>query len=392
MTLTVALLAAQVLGLKFAKADLTPVEPLPLGGYTDRKGANFEPGGQQLFARVTEIGDIVFVSLELLTIPRGFYDEVQKELSGRKLFLVATHTHCAPDSQMLNPKMNFAVPGIASFRPSVAKWYRDKVVGAVRAADSAPEVKCKKLELKTTPLDQNHARREGGTPDKTAWLLSGSKHTLFASYAAHATFHEPDWLKLDGDWPGLLASSLKAPVFPGAIGDVSPEAPGDGPVEKCRNLVENFVCRIRKARPKTVWHSGEGVGFCEVPIKLDPPKPHAAFAKTYGVPDALAQVLVSKFAESKANVTAAVWGSFLVVGVPGEPTSAVGAEIQSKAEKMGFPHCLVLSHVNGWIGYILKPEDYDRGGYEATLSFNGRETADRVEEAAEAAIEQLAQP
>ena len=42
---------------------------------------------------------------------------------------------------------------------------------------------------------------------------------------------------------------------------------------------------------------------------------------------------------------------------------------------------MVCSHVNGWMGYILAPEDYDRGGYEATLSFYGREEGTKVVEA-----------
>lgn len=44
------------------------------------------------------------------------------------------------------------------------------------------------------------------------------------------------------------------------------------------------------------------------------------------------------------------------------------------------------------MGYILAPEDYDRGGYEATLAFHGREIGPRVVEAAKLALEKLAFP
>lgn len=385
-------LAVTSVPLRFAALDITPAEPLPLGGYTDRKGVNFEPGGQPLYARVTEIGDVLIVSMETLTIPRGFYDVVQSALGTRKLFLVATHTHCAPDSQMLNPRMNFAVPGIASYRPSVSQWYAGKVVKAVVEADSSTAVYASRLTLKTTKVKLNHARRVGARPDRQGWMLEADDKVLLASYAAHATFHDSDWLKLDGDWPGGLASRLNAPVLPGAIGDVSPESIGADPVEKSRNFVENFCSAVQKRKPTTVWKQGQKTAFVEVPIKLAAPTPHKTFAKQYGVPDALAQVLVGKFAEPQAKVTAASWGSFAIVGIPGEPTAAVGKQIQSEARKQGFPHCLVVSHVNGWIGYILEPKDYDRGGYEATLSFNGRETALRVEEAAREALKTLASP
>jgi hypothetical protein len=56
---------------------------------------------------------------------------------------------------------------------------------------------------------------------------------------------------------------------------------------------------------------------------------------------------------------------------------------------MGFSSVLVCSHVNGWMGYILDPEDYDRGGYEATLSFYGREEGTKVVDAAVAALKAL---
>gem|GEM_PF-6755255 len=50
---------------------------------------------------------------------------------------------------------------------------------------------------------------------------------------------------------------------------------------------------------------------------------------------------------------------------------------------------LVLSHVGGWIGYILEPEDYDRGGYESQLAFHGRYASERVFDAARRALVQV---
>ncbi len=132
--------------------------------------------------------------------------------------------------------------------------------------------------------------------------------------------------------------------------------------------------------------------FVSTDIALDPPTPHPNFAKTNGIPDALALSLVQKFAPPAASVSAFRIGKLAVVGIPGEPTAELGRKIEQIGRREGFTWTLVVSHVNGWIGYILMPPDYDRGGYEAELSFNGRLTAERVIQASEAAIHRLAHP
>lgn len=129
----------------------------------------------------------------------------------------------------------------------------------------------------------------------------------------------------------------------------------------------------------------------QAPIQLDPVTAHPDFATSYKVPAFLSQQIVQKFAPTSALVTLVKIGSLTLVGVPGEPTSRVGQLIESAIQRKG-QTVLVLSHVNGWIGYILDPEDYRRGGYEATLAFHGPETSTRVVEAVKRAFAQSEQP
>lgn len=353
-----------------------------------------ELGGRRLSARGVSIGGTTIVALDMLTVPDGFFQAVSAELakdahpsgSGTTLWLVATHTHCAPDSQMLNPQMTFAVPGIASYSERWFQWYVRRTVDAVKAVWTAPERHVRSLGLRRFHADLNRGRRPGAKPDKTGWVLEGDGRPLLASYPAHATLHDETWNRTDGDWPAVLAERLDVPVVPGAIGDVSPKASGSGPVEKCRNFVESFLCNMSAQRAKPVSSGGLTMEAEDVPCDLDPPVPHPTFAKAYNVPDALAQVVIGKFAQRKTTIRTLRLGKFLLVGIPGEPTADLGREIQSVARKSGFPHCLVVSHVDGWIGYVLTPQDYDRGGYEATLSFNGRTTSERLVEALRKAL------
>ncbi|MBS1713771.1 MAG: hypothetical protein JST30_05485 [Armatimonadetes bacterium] len=388
----IAALGFATVTVRTADTDITPPDLLPLGGYTARKGAVAEAGGHRLYARGIEIGDVTVVALDMLTVPDGFFQAVSDELSkgqegrGKALWLVATHTHCAPDSQMLNPQMTFAVPGIAPYSERWFRWYVARTVAAVQAVRTAPVRAVHGLSLRRFRADLNRGRRPGAKPDKTGWVLEGDGRPLLASYPAHATIHDETWNRTDGDWPTVLADRLDAPVIPGAIGDVSPRATGPGPVEKCRNFVESFLRNMSCDVPVPVLSPGASPESEDVRCTLDPPVPHPTFAKSYSVPDALAQVVIGKFAQRSATLRLVKMGKFLLVGIPGEPTAEVGRRIQAVARKAGFPHCLVVSHVDGWIGYVLTPSDYDRGGYEATLSFNGRSTSEKIVECLSSAL------
>lgn len=358
--------------------EITPPELLPLGGYTARKGKSADPGGEPLYARVLILERVTIVALDMLTIPAGFAEAVQDRVGKKDIWLVATHTHCAPDSQMLNPKMTMAVPGIGSYNPRLFDWYVKRVSDAVwNAQYSAPKMALA-LNLKTFPLDLVHGRRKGAFPDKTGWVLMADNSPILAAFGAHATLLDEKWNQANGDWPGLLAKKLDCAVVPASIGDMAPNSMSKDPVENLQLFVEKFRSRVSKTEARELKIELGDLVPKSSECALSAPVPHPSFSKEYGVPDVLAQVLVGKFAQTSCKIQCFTIGPLLVIGIPGEPTAEVGREIARFAAQKSFPHCLVLSHSNGWIGYILKPTDYDTGGYEATLSFNGRDTSERI--------------
>ncbi|MCH8978524.1 MAG: hypothetical protein IH945_04690 [Armatimonadetes bacterium] len=389
-----ALLAVQPLTFRTSEIDVTPPEPLPLGGYTARNGANFEPGGDKLFARTLLLeaggGRVAIVSLESLTIPASLAREVAKRLpADMRLMLVATHTHSAPDSQMLNDRMTFKVPGIASFSRRWLGWYADRIAEGVASAAMADPKNGAELRLAWADVAANRARRDGATPGKAAtWALFRRKPVLTV-YAAHGTVLDETRMTLSGDWPGAYSAAVGGLVLPGPIGDVSPDVEGDDSVGNLASMVERLKSGLAEARVMDMWGSDSVLVFVQEAIELDPAVPHPEFAEAYGAASPLDQVLVSRFAPKRAQVTVVLLGRLLLIGIPGEPTSDVGRKVQVMARSMGFPHSVVISHCNGWIGYILEPDDYDRGGYEATLSFNGRGTAVKVQEAVARALKNL---
>lgn len=371
------------LQLQSSQVDLTPPEPLPLGGYTQRKGALFEPGGEPIWCRTEVISKgplrIALVSIEMLTVPESLVREVKTKLPNDvDLFLSATHTHCAPDSQMLNDRMTFAIPGIASYKRKWLAWFSDRIAQGVKQALAAMPIPIDSLELESSIVKLNRGRRPNADPSETEWTILANHKPLVTSYSAHATLHDEKWLKLSGDWPGAVIAQRGGIFLPGAIGDVSPLPNGSTVAEQIGAFVEAF--RVLPTSGRRI--DAEPLTWRTAPISVGKPKPHPTFAQVNKIPEALAQSLVEKFAPPESAITAIRLGNLALIGVPGEPTAEVGRAIEAAGKKYGYSQVIVVSHVNGWMGYILTPKDYDRGGYEATLSFNGRETGDRVVEAA----------
>ncbi|MBX7131137.1 MAG: hypothetical protein K1X67_00515, partial [Fimbriimonadaceae bacterium] len=79
------LTAGSWIGVQLSVSEITPPERLALGGYTERRGALFERGGDRLHVRtlVLEGGGkkVVIASVEMLTIPESLHREVLAKLS-----------------------------------------------------------------------------------------------------------------------------------------------------------------------------------------------------------------------------------------------------------------------------------------------------------------------
>lgn len=398
-SLLLALIAPAVLAVAKGEASLVPPEPLPLGGYTRRGGKVFEPGGDALKARSLifssnqTLGRVALVSVELLTVPESLYEAVKAKLKQpMTLMIVATHTHCAPDSQMLNARMNFAIPGIATHKERWLDWFSTQIADSVNGAK--PWRTFTEIRVQEKRLDANRGRRAGATPDTTFTQVQGVTakgeiQDLFFSFAAHATVYDDAELKLRRDWPGLL--DRRGLFLPGAIGDVSPKADGPDATTKLEDMRKRLTARVPFWESQ-VW-AGRQTSFAASFTAISLPKatPHPEFAKENGIPDPLATTLVNKFAPPAGRITGFRLGKLAIVGVPGEPSSQLGRQMRNYGRGLGFTSVLVISHVNGWIGYLLDPADYDRGGYEATLNFYGKTGGDAVLAATKENLQTLTQ-
>lgn len=201
-------------------------------------------------------------------------------------------------------------------------------------------------------------------------------------------------MKTSGDWPGKVEESgLGKLALIGPIGDVSPAADGMTAEDKIEHFWTKISAVFATYAPKQfALRQAQPVRFVRTPVQLPPVQPNPEFAKQNRVPEALANGFIKQFAPTEGSISAIRMGELCIVGVPGEPTSALGRRIRDEGRRIGFKHVLVVSHVNGWLGYILEADDYARGGYEASLAFHGPTLAQRVYEASAKAMKELAQP
>ena len=361
--------------------DLPPPELLPLGGYTARNGALAQPGGERLAAHILVLSQgrtkVALVACEMLTIPESLRKEVASRIwPGAQVLLVATHTHCAPDSQMLNERMTFRIPGIAPFNRRWLDWYAARIAGGIRQAlDQKPVPKS--LLVTRGFSEMVRSRRKGVPVDQSLYTLrdeAGNK--LLMTFGAHATLFDETELTPQGDWPGRLMGLTGGLVFPGAIGNASPAPPDDSsPSIRASTMARNLF-----DEPPVHSFAADVLRWESEAISLPTPIPHPEFAAANKVNEGLAQLVVSRFAPPVARLSVVRLGKTLLVGVPGEPSTPVARMLEETAGKHGY-EAIVVSHANGWVGYILDPEDYRRGGYEATLMFHGPDLSLRLNEA-----------
>lgn len=364
--------------LPFQPISITPEVPLPLGGYTARNRAVFEPGGQDLWAVGVRFGETTVVTCELLTVPESLQREVAKRLPGQKVLLIATHTHCAPDSQMLNDRMTMLIPGVANFNRRWLNWFADRIAQAARQA--VPVASLSGWRDATPAWVKT--RRSETSPDSRFFVGEFQKVPL-GVYAAHPTFWGSSMRRLDGDWPGVfLRQGFVA--WPGAIGNASP-APLPLP------SVDAQLGSLRFPALPQGTLLPEPLRWSSANVSLDPVEPHPEFAAANKITPELAANIVRRFAPASATVHVMTAGAVAFIFVPGEPTSNIGWEIENRGRKLGFKRVVTVSHAGGWCGYILDSEDYLNGGYEATLAFHGPFAGRKFIDAAEQALKKLRQ-
>jgi neutral ceramidase len=390
--------------------DLSKIR-IQLGGYNAR--LNMPPTGvhDPIYARAlaVETGEqsAVIVAMDHLLIPYSLTRAVLQAtgLHPAQLFISASHTHCAPDSNGLNERMRFPLPGVGTFLPEFLEFTAERVAQAIRQARERMRPATLALAAAELP-NLNRNRRGRPLIDRTMSVarIDDTQHKPIAAvvvFAAHPTIYPHTMMQVSAEFPGVLQTTLERVLGRGAValylngaqGDVSPIAnAGKDDHERVRlygTALANHAQRLLQAARPTPTR----LRIHQQSARLPEAQPHPEFRESTGrdfkIPEALLNQLVKQIVPETAPVSLLALGDLLLVGFPGEPISSLGLQARELGRSAGFPYVAPVALVNEWIGYILTRHEYLKGGYEATISFNGPDAGSAIMGAVQAGIRAL---
>ena len=255
----------------FARADITPTEPVRLSGYGNRDHAH-EGVDHPLYVRATALkaddGPVhILVAVDTIGFPGVLTKEIFEtlrqsiDLERRHLVIAGTHSHTAPhiDQGLSNL---FAAPLSADERENGKRYTRrvhDTVVEVVKQAIANLAPARLFYGVGEATFAQNR-RRQDGPVDHTLPLLRITDETgkttrgLLFNYACHCTTFGGDYYRVNGDWAGYAAQMLEA-SFPDAVAlctigcgaDANPHRPGgDKALAVARAQGEEIADQVRE--------------------------------------------------------------------------------------------------------------------------------------------------
>jgi hypothetical protein len=209
---------------------------------------------------------------------------------------------------------------------------------------------------------------------------------VLVNWTAHPTFMGPEHMEFSGDWPGHLQRTLEALIgqgvtvmfYNGAEGDQSPTPrfPGASAWEQAEGYGRGLGIEAwrlwqgvqPKASPVFGWH--------EEAVALPKPAAHPDFMKTggkeYGLTPENVGVLLNALCPPKSHCTAVRLGDLVLVGIPGELSAGLGLEVKAAVRSRAATNLVAIGGLaDEWVSYMLSPEEYRKGGYEASVSFYG---------------------
>ena len=213
-------------------------------------------------------------------------------------------------------------------------------------------------------------------------------------YGVHATALSPRNHLLSADWPGaareeLAANGFRAIFVPGPLGDQEPAIDlgywNDDAQE--RAAMADFGKKMAHAveiEAKAATPGSDPAELAALERWVDTPKPQLRTFCSLWWLSPFVDSSLEEFVSKRVPFQAIRAGNAELATVPAEPGAAVGVELRKRLPRERTP--FVIAHANDWLGYVVDPETYRRGGYEACLDLLGPETASwLVDSAAETA-------
>lgn len=391
-----------------AVEEITPEPGSPMSGYGDRgnkpsEGVHdklhcrclFLQGGNKRIALVS--ADMLVFTLEMR---KAILDRIQ-DLDVDLVLLAATHTHSGPGGY----KKGWAVEKflMGSYSQTVFDNLSTRVAETIRKAQEKLQPAHVLYGKGSAPDLCRNRRTEGGPTDADVSLLrvespGGEAIALVINFGAHPTVLSPENLLYSGDYAGmtatLLEKNLHVPVlfFSGTLADLKPFYPGTR--EWPDSLEEQFedAGKIAGALSQEVLRvsaqsESERVSlFRTNERRVQLPPVDLRSRCFYYVLTPLMRMLFHNIFHEESIFQAVQINDFVLAGIPAEISSELGKEIENQVPARV---TMIAGLANDTLGYALTPQDYRTGGYEACMSFFGKNTGVFMVDQSLATIEEI---
>jgi neutral ceramidase len=385
-----------------AKVSITPdpkAMPYTLGGYVTPERLSEKATGihDTCYARALVLTNgktkCALVSLDLCFLPSNVKEAVATRIAKTGvppsgLFLAATHSHSAPDPLMLHSGNQANGSALPTFDSKLLEWFAERIAQAITEAnDKLRPAHIGSGQMQGLGLNRN--RRDEKLTDDEMTLLkvtdpAGQPLAAIFNYAAHPVYYGAEMMEVSGDWSGTFQRQMEA-LLPGAVvlflngaeGDASPNGADEGtPAEKIDTYSAKLTEKACSLYSATHVSQNANLDAWIHTIQLPDRRPHPFFllaASRFQANAQQARALVNRMMPERSELSFLRVGDVLFIGMPGEPTAAVGLAAKALAKEKGIPHPAVVALTNGWLGYLVTAEQYKAGKYEASMSFYGEE-------------------
>lgn len=386
-----------------ARIDLTPPQEFSaaLGGYGERMSRPAEGVHDHVNAKALVISNgqrrFAVLTADILGFPPAFKPALLGQLASdgwtaEQLMLLPSHSHTSIEMNAINPANTFAIKQVGVYDERLFQWTLRQCRQVIEQASRELQPVSVATASKALPgWNRNRRRGEDVTDDRLTVTridaLDGMPLAVLVNFTAHPTFMGAEHMLFSGGWPGHLQRSLERMIgrdanvlyYNGAEGDQAPVSREPAAADRWE-AAENFG-RGLAAESLALWETItplRDVAFqfhCQA-IDLPPKSWHPQFMTTggeeYGLSEDLLREMLPAMFPERTTVCCLRLGELLIVGVPGEMAAGLGLEIKEQANAItGVQHIAIGGLANEWVSYILTGEQYQRGGYEASVSFYG---------------------
>ena len=359
---------------------------------------------------------LTLIRLDTIGVWQTFLIDIQRDLraQGRGdladgLIIGATHTHASGARVADHTILQLLFTG--TFSPAFYTRFRQSILDAIFEAEAALEPAQVGYDtIQVESLHQDRRCEDGLSQEDSMGLLKvtdddGALKAIVVNYAMHGTVIGGDDGILSSDAPGAVEEGIErrlptyAPVlyFQSWAGDMSPRTPisiaeleGDDLNTKYTKLDaigQEAASRVIPALDAISTSSDPvlQVKTIRFPMSNDRVNPSGDFERyPYGgyacmsgedncgpdqtvyTPETLTCLPIPQHSTiGWCHITAGRIGDLGFVTLPGEPVTRVGVELRDRAlEATGLSQMWVLGYSQGYLAYLLHPDDFYLGGYE----------------------------